>query len=322
MDEGWCTSSMKLLRCRPTRSMWKRERVVWAMIGKKGFWAEHVSHISKWRCWLTAGHGDRVDENDANCDDDWLQMVCQTYLRLSSIRRWMPSISINETSLRTKRACVCVCVPGASRKSATTVHPNEEKREQQQKRGISNSDSERKQLDGIALRWKCISCFIKESIDQCETTNFVVCASDASLSTLPIANYRSSSSANSFRFYCFHSNFICFVHSFAFAQYYSLQLIYSSVEVRAWMKSSKSNAMHIVAYGWSRFSIFYDIKSPFLATACIALSVTVHIDTRKRQLLSIWSDCVCVTVAVVALVCAFVWRDGRLKHWLFCHYSF
>lgn len=129
---------------------------------------------------------------------------------------------------------LCVCLE--HREKASGDRPSEWRKQKRNENSNNKKTASPTPIRAKAIRWHCIAVEMYFSLhqgidrpmrnDKLRRGRLRRFAVDA-----PIANYRSSSSASSFRFYCFHSNFICFVHSFAFAfaQYYSLQLIYSSV---------------------------------------------------------------------------------------------
>lgn len=169
-------------------------------------------------------------------DCEWWSMP-YTYLRLSSIRRWMP----------------------ASNRFQLTENANKKK-----KRKTNGIKKNATPIRAIAIRQHCAVArcsvrLIKKSIEQYnETTNFIV-PSTRRRPNWKLLFIRESA----FRFYCFCSilfSSYSFSHSL---RYYSLQLIYSSLfdrstnEMRAasqWLKSrTLEHREHIVAYSCKSF---------------------------------------------------------------------
>lgn len=176
--------------------------------------------------WRVDG-GTNVALRETNRDDDWLQMVCHTYLRLSSIRRWLPPNRFQLTKLLSHSLSFSrsPCVRLQLQQKATgptmqTGRKNKTKRKQEKSDSPTRAKAIRQHCTAVCA-CVCVAVanssfrFIKKSMDQCETANLVDGSSIAP-SSLPIANYRPSSSWEQFAVFIVSIQFH-FFHSLAFA---------------------------------------------------------------------------------------------------------
>lgn len=262
-----CKFPMRLILMDDARVWWKfydggrsgRERIAG---GRKRAFGQHASHISE--CVRLSGHNGR-SMRDADCDDDWLQMlgyVIHTYLRLSSIRRWMPPsnrFQLTENANGGKKIYIG-------------------KRTKPRKKQLQ---FEQKQLDSVAL-WQNV--VLASSRNRSSNTMKRQTSSCLQRVVAPIGNYRSSGRA--FSVFIVSVQFYFFPHSFS----HSLRIIRCNWFIVRCSPEVRARCEHIVAYTCESFLYFirHQITIPSDSLQSCSHTTTTIVD-------SIGCRCSCAT---------------------------